>query len=160
MALEIERKFLVASDAWRSDVGEVRRIRQGYLTRGDKVSIRLRLDDGGKAALTIKAAAGGITRHEFEYPIPVADAEAMLALVESSVIIKSRHKVPVEGLMWEIDVFEGANAGLVIAEIELERADQEFGRPPWLGEEVTHISRYYNSALAEVPYASWTTAGR
>lgn len=156
MATEIERKFLVASDAWRhhpqSDGG--RRLVQGYLSRDPARTVRVRVA-GEQAWLTIKGASQGASRAEFEYPIPLADAQALLALCEQPLIDKTRHTLTVGGTVWEVDEFHGDNAGLVLAELELTAEDQPFARPDWLGEEVTHDPRYFNSALLAHPYSRW-----
>lgn len=156
MALEIERKFRVSGDGWKSLVSRTRRLRQAYLTKTGRLSIRVRIDGDAAGTLTIKAARSGMERHEYEYAIPLADAEELMLQRDGSVISKVRHIVPIGGLEWEIDVFDGENAGLVIAEIELDRPDRTFERPDWLGEEVTGDRRYYNADLAKRPYASWT----
>jgi adenylate cyclase len=156
MALEIERKFRVSGDGWKPLVSRTRRLRQAYLTKTGRLSIRVRIDGDAAGTLTIKAARSGMERHEYEYAIPLADAEELMLQRDGSVISKVRHIVPIGGLEWEIDVFDGENAGLVIAEIELDRPDRTFERPDWLGEEVTGDRRYYNADLAKRPYASWT----
>ena len=155
MSLETERKFLVAGDGWRQGVTRRRQLRQAYLIRGGRTSLRVRVDGRDKAILTIKVGENAIVRQEFEYAIPVADAEALLAEREGSIIVKVRHEVTVGDGRWEIDVFEGENAGLVIAEIELASVDQGFERPEWIGEEVTFDRRYYNSELAILPFSAW-----
>lgn len=159
MAIEIERKFLLAGDAWRTHVESTRRLAQGYLG-GERASLRVRI--GGEAAwLTIKARSAGRARREFEYPIPPADAEILLAeLCLPGRIEKLRHHVRHAGMLWEIDEFLGANAGLVVAEIELPAVDAGFARPDWLGREVSDDLRYYNSALAQRPYAQWSAQER
>lgn len=156
MALEIERKFRVSSNGWEQHVARTRRLRQAYLSKTGRLSIRIRIDGDNEGTLTIKAARSGLERHEYEYAIPVADAEELMLQREGSIISKVRHIVPVDGLNWEIDVFDGENAGLIIAEIELDRADRTFERPDWLGEEVTGDRRFYNADLASRPYKSWT----
>lgn len=158
MSVEIERKFLVAGTGWRSAVVRRSELRQGYLDRSDKVSIRVRVRDGVRAALTIKSASPGMTRDEFEYDIPVADAERLFPLCAGALIEKVRHEVRQGDLMWEIDVFGGDNAGLTVAEIELPSENTPFDRPAWLGEEVTEERRYYNSALVAHPYKDWSDA--
>jgi adenylate cyclase len=159
VAIEIERKFLLAGDAWRSAVQRSQRLAQGYLG-GERVSVRVRIG-GVQAWLTIKARVRGSSRLEFEYPIPVEDAEQLLAeLSLPGRIEKIRHHVVVGGMLWEVDEFLGDNAGLVVAEIELPAVDHSFERPSWLGAEVTEHTRYYNSALAEHPYSRWTAAER
>jgi adenylate cyclase len=155
MALEIERKFLVLDDSWREGVVKTRVLRQGYLMKNGFLSIRIRIDGTESATLTIKTAEPGITRHEFEYPIPVADAEHLLLRRVGAVIDKVRHIVPRGPHTWEIDVFEGANAGLIVAEVELSHANEQLDHPPWLGPEVTDDRRYFNADLARLPYSSW-----
>ncbi len=152
MATEIERKFLVTGDAWRSAPGQ--RLRQGYLNREPQRTVRMRVA-GGDAFLTVKGQSVGATRAEFEYPIPLADAEQLLALCDGPLVDKVRHVVEFAGARWEVDAFLGDNLGLVVAEIELEAEDQPFERPPWLGREVTDDVRYFNSALAARPYTTW-----
>jgi adenylate cyclase len=147
MATEIERKFLVAGDGWKTAVTHSLDIRQAYLSVTDTNTVRVRLR-GGAAFLTIKSAGAGPTRQEFEIAIPFADAEAMLALRTGRIIEKRRHIVPAGLLRWEIDVFAGDLAGLVIAEIELPTETANFERPDWLGAEVTGDPRYGNSWLA------------
>jgi adenylate cyclase len=151
VAYEIERKFLVTGDGWHRAVVARRHLRQFYLATGDGASIRVRIADRTHAWLTVKSAEAGARRSEFEYEIPVADADDMQSLAVGRIITKVRHIVPADDLRWEIDVFEGDHAGLVIAEIELRTMDQTFGRPDWLGAEVTHDRRYYNAALALRP---------
>jgi adenylate cyclase len=148
MATEIERKFLVAGDDWGAEVAHSVVIRQAYLSFTSTMAIRIRIIDDAKAFLTIKSAEPGIARSEFEYPVPLADAHGLIELRTGQVIEKRRHLVRIGGMQWEIDVFEGAHAGLVIAEIELPDKDATFERPPWLGKEVTGDARYYNVNLA------------
>ena len=152
MPLEIERKFLVTGTAWRSP--DAQRLVQGYLSRDKARTVRVRIA-GPLAFLTIKGATSGASRAEFEYPIPLADAEALLGLCEGPLIDKIRHRVAFGGLLWEVDEFLGENAGLVVAEVELEREDQAVDLPPWVGEEVTHDPRYFNSNLASFPFSQW-----
>ncbi len=149
MGTEIERKFLVTSDAWRSEAGPGTRFRQGYLNAGTPV-VRIR-QAGSLAFLTIKGP-GLLARAEYEYPIPIDDAAAMLAsLCPPPIIDKTRYSVIHDGLCWEVDEFAGHLAGLVLAEIELARPDQPYMRPAWLGPEVTDDLRYQNSALSRAP---------
>jgi adenylate cyclase len=155
MAVEIERKFLVAGDGWRTLATGRRGLRQGYLSRGGQANVRVRIADGASARLTIKAAQGGAQRSEFEYEIPLEDAEELLRLAEGAIIEKVRHIVPIGGLVWEIDEFAGDNEGLVLAEVELSRADQEIEVPDWIGREVTAERAYYNASLVESPFRLW-----
>ena len=160
MPIEIERKFLVSGDAWRAEVSHSIPMRHGYLTElGSRASVRVRVE-GTVGKLNIKAAVVGAARAEYEYEIPAAEAEEVLATLCSGLILKTRHYVERDGLTWEIDVFEGANAGLVVAEVELGSVDQEFPRPDWLGRELTAEQRYYNHALAKRPYGEWSQAER
>lgn len=154
MAYEIERKFLVCSGEWRSQVADSMQIRQAYLAANETLSVRVRLVNGTRATLSIKSRTAGLLRQEFEYEIPSADAVSLMELRKGALIEKERHRVPSGTLSWEIDVFGGENEGLIIAEIELEHADQAFERPDWLGDEVTNDERYYNFALAMHP-ARW-----
>jgi len=154
MAQEIERKFLVAGSSWK-DGATGTLTRQGYLSSVKERTVRVRVA-GRKAFLTIKGVSRGVTRSEFEYPIPVADAEAMLeALCERPLIEKTRWLVPFEGFTWEVDEFHGANAGLVVAEVELPRADTKPHLPPWVREEVSSDPRYFNANLVKNPYKNW-----
>ncbi|HHI77339.1 MAG TPA: CYTH domain-containing protein [Gammaproteobacteria bacterium] len=157
MATEIERKFLVRDDSWREAVERSIPMRQGYLQRDDRRSVRVRIF-GDRAHINIKASDDGIHRHEFEYEIPLEDAEALFRhVVEGPVVEKVRHELHYGDHLWEVDEFQGANAPLVLAEIELQHADEPFERPPWLGQEVSSDRRYYNSNLAVHPYGSWGT---
>ena len=157
MAIEIERKFLVIGDGWKQGVSRVRHLKQAYMTNNDKLSIRVRVDDTA-ATLTIKTASAGRQRVEYEYAIPVTDAEYLMRQRDGSLIAKTRHIVPVGELAWEVDVFEGENAGLVVAEIELDRVDRPFEQPAWIGDEVTNDRRYYNADLARLPFKQWCSA--
>lgn len=160
MALEIERKFLVATDAWRREVSRAVEMRQGYLSgEGCRASVRVRIENQ-RAALNIKAAIVGSVRAEYEYDIPLADGRALLDTLCVGRIEKVRSYVERDGLIWEIDEFLNDNAGLVVAEIELQAVDQVFERPSWLGREVTDERRYYNHDLALHPYRSWVAADR
>ena len=155
MATEIERKFLVNGDSWRDAVLSQERIMQGYLANNQNATVRVRVK-GEQAFLTIKGAARGISRSEYEYPIPVSDAEAMLAeLAVSPPIDKVRYRVRHGDQVWDLDVFAGDNAGLVMAELELEHEDQPFDLPDWAGTEVSGDPRYYNVHLARHPYKHW-----
>lgn len=152
MGIEIERKFLVTGTTWRQGVGV--RFSQGYLNRDKARTVRVRLA-GEQAFLTIKGVSVGASRAEFEYEIPAADAEQLLMLSDGPIIEKIRRVIAFEGARWEVDEFLGENAGLVVAEIELHSEDQAFARPEWIGEEVTHDSRYFNSNLATQPFSRW-----
>lgn len=159
MPREIERKFLLKSDAWRSQVRESRRMSQGYLASGGNVSVRVRVA-GDAAWLNIKAGGFVASRQEYEYPLPLDEASELLALAERPLVEKTRHYVEQGALTWEIDEFHGDNAGLVVAELELDREDADFARPPWLGVEVTALRRYYNVCLVKHPYRAWNEAER
>jgi adenylate cyclase len=154
MALEIERKFLVDTARWEPpDSGT--RYRQGYLSTDPARSVRIRLA-GGDAWLTIKGETVGMTREEYEYSIPAVDAGAILdRLCLRPLIEKTRYLVDVAGVTWEVDVFEGENAGLVVAEVELADAHQRIVLPEWAGREVTDDPRYYNASLVRQPYTRW-----
>ncbi len=161
MGVEIERKYLVTSDAWRTAAHAVIPMAQGYLndtasidSGAQKASVRVRIQ-GHQAFLNMKSREIGHTRQEFDYPIPVEDARALLALCAGGLIDKRRHLVEHGGLLWEVDEFLGDNAGLVVAEVELASADQAIDLPEWVGEEVTDQVRYYNLALAAKPYNRW-----
>ena len=158
MGYEIERKFLVRDESWRALAGEAVAIRQAYLALDAKSSIRVRIRGHDSASLTVKSRGATLKRLELEYPIPVLDAERMLALRQGAVIEKNRHLVPWRNLTWEVDLFAGDNAGLVVAEVELRDEDQRFDLPPFVGAEVTGQPQYYNSALALRPYSSWPPA--
>jgi len=155
MGIEIERKFLVVGDAWRA--APALAYAQGYLNRDPQRTVRVRLVQQ-RAWLTIKGANAGATRAEFEYPIPPSDAEQLLALCDGPLVRKLRRRVEHAGHTWAIDEFQGDNAGLVVAEIELPAEDAAFERPGWLGAEVTHDPRYFNSNLASAPYCTWSGA--
>lgn len=162
MAIEVERKFLVVGDAWREMAHEVLPMAQGYLNDSASLdsgamrsSIRVRISSE-RAWLNIKSAEAGPSRQEFEYPVPVEDARALLALCVGGTVDKRRHLVRHGAHLWEVDEFLGDNAGLVVAEIELGAVDEAFERPDWLGDEVTNDTRYYNLALATTPYTHWT----
>jgi adenylate cyclase len=154
MATEIERKFLVIGDEWRKTaVGTL--YRQGYIFSDAKRTVRVRVA-GEKGFLTIKGAAVGLVRPEFEYAIPVEDAMLMLdTLCDRPLIEKTRYVLKQGGLTWEIDEFAGENQGLIVAEVELADANQFIELPPWIGAEVSHDSRYFNAALAKRPFTRW-----
>ncbi len=166
MGIEIERKFILHDDSWRTQVQRSERIVQGYLVGADaltaglaRASVRVRRA-GEQAWLNIKAARLGVERAEYDYPIPPDDADTLLATLCGGVLSKWRHHVRVDGTLFEIDEFLGDNAGLVVAEVELPHADAMFPRPPWLGREVSTLGRYYNVNLIAHPYARWTQAER
>lgn len=160
MATEIERKFLVRDAGWRAGADAGTHYRQGYLAGSEQCSVRVRAA-ADAAWLNIKGARVGASREEFEYPVPLADARAMLdALCGDRVLEKIRYRVRHAGHVWEVDCFEGANAGLVVAEIELAAEDEPFQCPPWVGREVTGEARYYNARLVTHPYRDWGPAER
>ena len=152
MATEIERKFLVTGTDWKNGTGVA--YCQGYLNRSKERTVRVRIA-GAQAFLTIKGLAQGISRLEFEYAIPLADAEQLLKLCDGPLIQKMRYIVNDQGNRWEVDEFFGDNQGLVVAEIELQDESQRFAHPVWLGREVSDDARYFNSNLALHPYAQW-----
>ena len=152
MGVEIERKFLVKDDRWKTGPGV--EFRQGYLNRDKERTVRVRVA-GDRAMLTVKGKSSGATRSEFEYEIPLSDAHAMLMLCDGPLIEKTRYLQVHAGTTWEVDVFAGDNAGLIVAEVELESETQTFVQPPWLGVEVTHDVRYFNSNLASHPFCKW-----
>ncbi len=155
MAVEIERKFLVANDSWRSQVESESVLVQGYLTAQPGLAIRVRIA-GDRAELNIKGGTSGISRREYEYDIPLADAQEIIAnLVSGSVIDKTRYKVRCGEHLWDLDLFHGDNEGLVVAEVELSSEDEAFTMPEWAGEEVSHDQRYYNANLIKHPYRDW-----
>jgi CYTH domain-containing protein len=156
MPKEIERKFLVKSEAWRADAGAGELYRQGYLSIDKARTVRVRVA-GGKAWVTIKGLSDGPSRDEYEYSIPADEAREMIDhLCLQPIIAKTRYRVPRGDLVWEIDEFEGENEGLVVAEIELPSADTEFMLPAWAGIEVTDDPRYFNSSLILHPYTRWS----
>ena len=152
MAKEIERKFLLKNDSWPRE--NVMKYRQGYLNSARERTVRVRIA-GDKGYLTIKGIRVGASRPEFEYEIPVEDAEILLDLCEKPLIEKNRYRVVEGDFTWEIDEFFGENRGLIIAEIELEHEEQEFSIPDWIGKEVTDDPRYYNASLIKNPYKTW-----
>ena len=161
MGIEIERKFLVTGDGWRNAAHKVVPMAQGYLndlalveTGAMRASVRVRIE-GDMARLNIKSRELGARRQEFEYDIPLDDAHALLALSVGGRIEKRRHYIEHAGHLWEVDEFLGDNAGLVVAEIELDAVDAPFERPHWIGAEATEAPRYYNLALASRPFAQW-----
>jgi adenylate cyclase len=153
MATEIERKFLVRGNAWRGQAHASRLLVQGYLG-GDRCSVRVRVD-GTSAHLNIKSRTRGISRLEFEYPIPLADATVLMSELAGKEVTKTRYLVQNGAHLWEVDEFAGANHGLIVAEVELSAADEKIDRPQWLGREVTDEQRYYNAALVLSPFSDW-----
>jgi adenylate cyclase len=155
MSFEIERKFLVRNDSWRDSVTRQVEIRQAYLDPEANVSTRVRIKDNDSATLTLKTRSSKLSRWEFEYAIPTADAEQLISLRQGAIIEKIRYIVPTGDLTWEIDLFSGENLGLVIAEIELPCENHQIELPHWIGSEVTGQDRYHNSTLAQHSYRSW-----
>ena len=152
MGIEIERKFLTTGDEWRN--ANATYCCQGYLNPDKQRTVRVRIA-GDKAMLTIKGPTAGASRQEFEYQIPVEDAQQMMKLVDGPVVTKNRYIVEHSGLVWEVDEFLGDNEGLVVAEVELESEQQEIEFPDWVGEEVTSDKRYFNSSLSVKPFKEW-----
>ncbi|MBF0603285.1 MAG: CYTH domain-containing protein [Nitrospirae bacterium] len=154
MGIEIERRFLVENDSWRQGAS-VTRLKQGFLSVDKERVVRVRLE-GDDGTLTIKGLTRNNTKKEFEYAIPSQDAlELLHALCLKPLIEKHRFRVVYDGFSWDVDVFEGENRGLVIAEIELDRGDQPFAKPPWLGREISDDPRYFNANLGQNPYCRW-----
>jgi adenylate cyclase len=154
MGTEIERKFLVKGNEWRELAAGIR-YSQGYLRSGNEQTVRVRIA-GEEAFLTIKGKTDGISRMEFEYPIPVEDAKILLAeLCEQPIIEKKRYRINYQGFVWEVDEFFGENEGLLVAEIELESENQKFSKPPWIGAEVSLDRRYSNGSLVKYPFTLW-----
>lgn len=156
MAQEIERKFLVLSDAYKSETYHQSEIMQGYIASGSGKTVRIRIR-GEKGYITIKgpSADGGLSRYEWEHEIPLAEARELMLLCEPGIIHKTRYEVRAGDLVIEIDEFYGDNQGLVVAEIELPYLSAPYEKPVWLGEEVTGIKKYYNAQLRRNPYRTW-----
>jgi CYTH domain-containing protein len=152
--IEIERKFLLKPGYEWHPESKGTSIKQGYLSVDHECVIRVRIA-GENAFLTIKGKVSGISRIEFEYEIPKSEAEDLMKMCLNSVVEKTRYKIPTGNLVWEVDVFEGANRGLVIAEIELQHEEQELTKPEWIGREVSFDKRYFNSYLSQNPYSEW-----
>lgn len=166
MAIEIERKFLLANDDWRAEVTSSKHIAQGYLVGvralrdgTARASVRVRIS-GDQAWLNIKSVELGIARAEYELPLPLHDAQSMLAALCNGVLEKIRHHVEIDGWLFEVDEFLGANQGLFVAEVELPAKDAVFPRPAWLGREVSKLARYYNVNLIDHPFADWSDDDR
>lgn len=157
MSREIERKFLVAGDGWGpADDGSLQR--QGYVAVTDRGTVRVRIEDG-RAVLNVKGAQKGLTRAEYEYEIPLADGEEILATLCGLVVEKTRYKREHAGQVWEVDVFHGDNEGLVVAEVELESEDTDVELPPWVGEEVSRDQRFKVAYLSRHPFRAWNGGG-
>jgi CYTH domain-containing protein len=154
--IEIERKFLVRNHTFKEMATRHFRIKQGFLNSHPERTVRVRLSEE-RGNLTIKGAGNenGTTRFELEYSIPADQAARLLAICEPGIIDKTRYEIPLDGHVWEVDVFEGENKGLIIAELELESEEEQFSVPGWLGEEVTGQIQYYNSQLSKKPYSKW-----
>ena len=156
MAIEIERKFLVKSDLWKTSADPGTQYSQGYLVGSKNASVRIRIE-GSKAYINIKSATIDITRQEYQYEIPLAEATEMLeTLCEKPLISKIRYHINHDSHLWEIDVFSGDNEGLIVAEIELDNVNEVFSKPEWLGQEVSDDVRYYNVNLVKHPYKDWS----
>ena len=154
MSIEIERKFLVKHDDWKAGVQDSVDCRQGYIVSDVRKTVRIRIL-GRQGFLTVKGATSGISRMEFEYEIDLPDAQYMLMLCDHHVVEKTRHYVSHSGFIWEVDEFHGLNAGLVMAEVELESEEQNVEPPEWIGEEVSGDERYFNGYLSKHPYSTW-----
>jgi adenylate cyclase len=159
MPREIERKFLLKTDAWRGLAERHQRMSQGYIAGNERASVRVRIA-GKEAWLNIKCGGFVASRPEFEYAIPIEEAHELLDFTAGPRIEKTRHWVRDNGFTWEIDEFHGANEGLIVAEIELEREDIEVPQPAWVGDEVTHLRRYYNVCLVDHPFSTWSDEER
>ncbi len=160
MATEIERKFLLVSDEWRTLVCHSESFRQGYLNSSKRASVRVRIADN-QATLNIKGMTIGVQRPEYEYDLPLQDASELLdQLCERPLIEKTRHFVEFGGKTWEIDEFHGDNAGLIVAEVELDSADETISMPMWAGKDVSHLPRYYNVSLTQHPFKHWSAEER
>lgn len=154
MGVEIERKFLVKGDGWR-ELATGTLYRQGYIPTAPSRTVRIRIA-GDRGFITIKGDTQGISRSEFEYEIPLDDAMQLLdTLCEPPLIEKYRHKIHLNGLVWEVDEFLGINQGLIVAEVELHDSNQAIDLPQWIGEDVSHDLRYYNANLAKHPFTQW-----
>ena len=152
--VEIERKFLIKNEYWKSFVTSKKEIRQGYLNSYYERTVRVRIK-GDKGMLTIKGKNNNATRLEFEYEIPLTDARALLNLCEKPIIEKIRYIVEQNNKIWEVDIFEGENDGLKVAEVELNDENESIVLPDWIGEEVTSDTRYFNSNLIKHPFSKW-----
>ena len=153
MPLEIERKFLLVSDDYKVNAKAVD-IKQAYLSADENMAVRVRVE-GIQASINIKSKKSERVNHEFEYVIPLDEAQSLIRMSPYPIIKKTRHMVEYKGKTWEVDEFHGDNVGLTVAEIELDDENEAFDKPPWLGEEVTADYRYLNSNLAKKPFNSW-----
>lgn len=155
MALEIEHKFLVLNNSWENEISKSIEYKQGYLSSDNKRSIRVRTSND-KAWLNLKSATIGTHRQEYEYEIPLQDGlEILSTLCQKPLIEKTRHLIPYQQHIWEVDVFSGDNEGLIVAEIELASIGESFKKPNWIGQEVSSDLRYYNNNLCKHPYKNW-----
>ncbi len=148
MAVEIERRFRVSSEAWRESVVRSTQITQGYLAITEYAVIRVRVRDT-EGYVTIKSRDGGLAREEYEYPVPLEDARSLINLCGAKILEKVRHDVTYAGYLWEIDEYFEPFEGLIIAEVELQSEDEDPARPPWIGEDITHDGNFSNAALAQ-----------
>jgi|TARA_B110000967_G_scaffold44736_1_gene44869 CYTH domain-containing protein len=154
--IEIERKFLVSSDAYRAEASSIITMTQGYLNSDPERSVRIRLtDQTGFITVKGKSNESGLSRFEWEKEISKTEAEALLKLCEKTIISKTRYEVVVGNHLFEVDEFSGDNKGLVMAEVELGSEDEKFSKPDWLGDEVTGDLKYYNSNLSNAPFCNW-----
>lgn len=154
MGIEIERKYLVKNDSWRDSADDGTAFEQGYLSSNRDCSVRVRIE-GDQARLNIKSATLGVVRQEFEYSIPLNEARELLDSFCPNTVSKTRYLIPFAGKTWELDVFSKSNAGLIVAEIELEHEDEQPELPDWAGKEVSGDPRYYNTELSRHPYSRW-----
>ncbi|MBR6026380.1 MAG: CYTH domain-containing protein [Neisseriaceae bacterium] len=154
MSVEIERRFLLKNDNWKQNIHKSIEMQQGYMSVEKECTIRLRIIDD-KAWLTIKGFITPVSRHEFEYPIPISDAKTMMNNLCAFTMTKTRHIVKVDNVSFEIDEYHGANAPLIVAELELANENQTYPTPEWLGEEITDDGRYSNAYLSKHPYSQW-----
>ena len=155
MGIEIERKYLVVNESWRSRILSSKAMRQGYLSNQGTTSVRVRISDD-KAHLNIKSGGLTVKRLEYEYEIPLSDGRELLDTLAGGLVEKTRHKVKCGDHVWDLDIFEGENAGLEMAEVELVSEDEAFEMPSWAGKEVSDDPRYYNVKLIDNPYKNWS----
>lgn len=155
MAIEIERKFLLLNSDWRKAVYDQKKIFQGYLSSNPERTVRVRVSDQ-KGIITIKGKSQGNSRAEYEYNIPLTDADELIKLCENPIISKTRYLVKIEEKVWEIDEFSGENQGLIVAEVELQSETERITFPSWIGKEVSSEKRFFNASLIKYPYSEWT----